>query len=94
MSQEQKAQDEIRRGVLAQQVIDNPIFQEAILRVKGRLMAEFEGTKFFQRKKRDEIWRTFQNLKSIEAEIKKVMTSGKVGERTLSIIKGNKKAES
>jgi len=90
MNQEQKAKAEQQRGVMAKQVLDNPVYQEAILKVKGKLMAQFENTSFLQKRKREDIWRSFKNLQRLEAEIIKVMQSGEMGKRTLSIIKRNK----
>jgi hypothetical protein len=74
---------EVQRGVLAQQIVDNPIYQEAITATKAKLFDEWASTKWYQHKKRQEIWRMYRAAESIEAQIQKVMHTGKMGRQTL-----------
>lgn len=82
--EEQNAKLDHQRGGLAKQVIDNPIYQEALIVIKADLMRRFEGTKFKDSEERDEIWRTMSNLNSLSETIEDVMVTGQMAEETLS----------
>lgn len=85
MSKE-KLQQEKSRGVLAQQILENPIYQEALVIIRGKLMVEFENTKYTEQQDRDEIWRQYQTLAKIEKQLQKVMRDGKIADKELSIL--------
>lgn len=85
-----KEKQEINRGILAQQVIDNPVYKESIILIKADLMQKFETTKYSDSDQRDEIWRTMQNLNRLENKIARVMQTGKMSQTMLDKIKGVK----
>ena len=76
-------EQESQRGVLAQQILDNPIYREAITATKAKLFEEWANTKWYQNKKRQEIWRMYRATEGIEAQIQRVMQTGKMGRATL-----------
>ncbi len=82
--EEQNARIAHQRGGLAKQVMDNPIYQEALIVIKADLMRRFEGTKFKDSGERDEIWRTMNNLNKLCETIEDVMITGEMAEETLS----------
>lgn len=75
--------DEINRGILAAQILDNPIYIEAITATKASLFNEWAGTKWYQGRKRQEIWRMYRAAESIESRIQRTMETGKMGRATL-----------
>jgi hypothetical protein len=77
------AEQEVQRGVLAQQVLDNPVYQEAVTAIKAKLFDDWASTKWYQHKKRQEIWRMYRAAESIESQIQKVMQTGRLGQQTL-----------
>ena len=76
-------EQEVNRGELARQVLENPIYAEAVTAVKAKLFDDWANTKYFQYKKRQEIWRMYRAAESIESQIEKVMQTGKLGRQTL-----------
>lgn len=78
-----KEEQEISRGVLAQQILDNPIYSEAVIATKAALFDEWASTKWYQHKKRQEIWRMYRAAEGIEDRIRKVMVTGKLGRQSL-----------
>jgi len=70
-------QEKIRANQ-AQQVLDNPMFQEAFTALRADLFEKFQRTKWLQGKERTEIWRTLKNLNNIEQHLSRTMTTGKM----------------
>jgi len=71
------------RGNQAAEVLNNPIYQEAFVAIRARLMSEFQNTKFRQSKQRDEIWRQMQTVEQVQKHLEKVMQSGRISEATI-----------
>lgn len=78
-----KLEQAIARGLNAKAVLDNPVYREALLSIRGELMAQFERTKYKDSDDRDEIWRKVQTVNWFEAHIERVMKHGSVAEKTL-----------
>jgi len=76
-------QDEVNRGKQAEEVLNNPVYQEAFLIIRARLMQEFEKTKFGQSDERDEVWRKMQTVGWIEKHLNQVVTSGRISEQSI-----------
>ncbi len=82
---QRKLEIEEQRGQLSQQVLDNPIYQEALVIMKGDLMLQFENTKFEDAEKRNEVWRQMQTLSRFEMSMEKIMKTGKIAKHNLSL---------
>ena len=78
MDQENK----IRRGKDAAQILAHPIYQEAFLLLRGQMMEEFQKSLADDGELRDEIWRTMKCLDAVEAQLKHIMTNGKLESET------------
>jgi len=81
---ELKDRQELVRGDQANAVLNNPIYQEAFVMIRARLMEEFQKTKFKQTDERDEVWRKMQTVEWVEKHFKRVMQSGMVSQATLA----------
>jgi SOS response regulatory protein OraA/RecX len=66
------------RANQAQQVLENPMYQEATTALKADLFRKFERTKWYQTKDRTEIWRTLKNLNNLETYLSRVVGTGKM----------------
>jgi hypothetical protein len=80
---EHKAQVEISRGVSAQSILDNPLYQEAMIAMRGELLSLFEETKFKDVEERNEIWRKLRTAGWFESYLERVMRTGKLAEQSL-----------
>lgn len=71
------------RGKRALLVLNNPVYQEAMIAIRAELMQAFEQTKSDDSKVRDEIWRKMQVIGWFENRLRKVMQTGKLADETL-----------
>jgi hypothetical protein len=76
-------QESVNRGAMAVQIVNNPIYKEALISIRAQLFQQFEGTKFKESDLRDEAWRKLQAINYIEHYIEHVMRTGQMAERTL-----------
>lgn len=76
--------EDVERGVLAHQVLNNPIYQQSLIAIRAQLFSQFEQTKFRDRDERDEAWRKLQAINYIEGYLSRVMQTGQLAERTLA----------
>ena len=72
-------EEEVRRGQEAALVLNSPLYQEAFMVMKARMLEEFQKTGFSQSEERDEIWRMMKCLDGLERQLEAVMTTGKLG---------------
>lgn len=79
-----KDRQELVRGDQASAVLNNPIYQEAFVMIRARLMEEFQKTKFKQTDERNEVWRKMQTVEWVEKHFRQVMTSGEVSKATIA----------
>ncbi len=80
-----KAKENIRRGDLAKQVLDNPIYQEAFMLLRAQLVEQFTNTKFRQKDEREEIWRRMQTIEWVQRHFEQVMQTGKLEKESVKL---------
>lgn len=80
-------EEEVARGREAQTVLNNSIYRESLLLLRGQLMDQFQSTKFDQSAERDEIWRRMQTIDWFERQLSSVMQTGQLGEQSLEMRK-------
>lgn len=70
----------IARGERAKQIVEDPLFKEAVVAIKAKMFSDFQATKWgrFGSKQRDEIHRKLQCLDAIEGVLLKEMQTGKI----------------
>lgn len=78
-------EEEVRRGQEAAIVINNPLYQEAMIAMRAQMFDQFTKTTFAQSEERDEIWRTMRCLGGLQTQLEAVMTTGKIGEASKDI---------
>ena len=66
------------RATLAAQVLDNPVYQAALITIKGSLVQRMGDIKPTDVGELQEVARTLQNLDKLEKNIVSVMKAGKV----------------
>jgi len=66
------------RATLAAQVLDNPVYQAALITIKGSLVQRMGDIKPTEVAELQEVARTLQNLDKLEKNIVSVMKAGKV----------------
>lgn len=78
-----RLKEDTGRGNQAQLILDNPLFVEALIMMRGELIAKFEQTKFRDKEERDEIWRKLQTVGWFESYLTRIMQTGKLAEQTM-----------
>lgn len=78
-----KLEEQAGRGAEARAILDSPIYQEAMIALRGELLGLFEQTKFKDHEERDEIWRKLQIASWFESYLSRIMTTGKLAEQSL-----------
>ena len=68
------------RAILAQQILDNPIYQEAVSEVENRLVQAWQDTIVSQREDREKIYHMLLAMRDIKSQIEEVLTTGKLAE--------------
>lgn len=66
--------------------MEDPIVIEALTAMKGDLYSKFCSTEFKESDARDEIWRKMQTVQKFEKYFQEVMTDGKIGQQTLTMM--------
>lgn len=85
MNDEQKGklEKEVKRAEQARQVLQNPVYRDAFLRIKADLLSGFERSTDRQDKVRREIWRTLKTLDKLQSQLEHTMQTGELARRTL-----------
>ena len=77
MHSEIDLKNQIQKAQRADELLNDPLIQEFIIAVKGKLMIEFEGSGLDDEKKRLSAWQKMQNLNSFLDEFTKTIKKGK-----------------
>ena len=78
MKHKTKEQERIRANE-AQQLLDTPMFKEAVTALRADLFQKFQDTKWYESKSRTEVWRKMQTVDAIEKYLQRIVTTGKMG---------------
>lgn len=71
-------EEEVLRGNESRAILNNPLYQEAIMTLRGQMMEQFTKTTHDQSDERDEVWRTMKVLDAIERQLESIMSTGKL----------------
>jgi hypothetical protein len=82
--------EQVRLAEMGQQVVNNEAYKQALIARKAHLFEVFCSTSQDQSDVREEAWRTMQNLKALEVYFQQVITSGKLSEEHLELLRNGK----
>ena len=74
------AQRDKERASQAQQILDNPIYQESVTLVENRLVQAWQDTAVSQREEREKIYQMLLAMRDIKSHIEGVFKTGKLAE--------------
>ena len=89
MDKIEKLGEESKYAQMAQQVVNNEAYKQALMIRKGHLFDVFCSTGKDQGDIREEAWRTMQNLKALEAHFEEVLTTGMMAEEQLKLLQNH-----
>lgn len=84
--QRREAITDLQRAEQAQQLINNPLYLEALTAMKAALYGEFEDSKFTESDKRHELWQRMQLLKQFQGKFESIIKQGDKARTTLSLL--------
>ena len=76
MNKKQLLQAQQQRGLAAQELLNNPLFKEAFIKIKGDLFNEFNRTDLHSDKQRHNVWLQSQILDKFEANFTSIVKNG------------------
>jgi hypothetical protein len=88
---ELNARRDIQRAQQADELLANPLYQEAIVAMEAALFEQFKDTKFKEEAERHELWQRMQLLKQFQAKFEHIVKQGSKAKETLSLLDMGKK---
>jgi hypothetical protein len=81
---ETELKNTVQKAQRADELLNDPLIQEFIIAVRGKLLNEFESTELSNEKERQNAWQKSQVLNSFLDEFKKTIKEGKNAKITLA----------
>ena len=88
MNNKQTMQAQEERGRVAKELLDNPLFQEAFIKIKGDLFNQFNSADLASDKERLDVWTQSQVLDKFEKTFIDIVKHGKTA--TIALAQGDK----
>jgi len=89
--EKRKAMSDVQRSNQAQELINNPLYQEAIVAMESAMFEQFKDTKFKDESERHELWQRMQLMKQFQAKFEHIIKQGAKAKETLSLLDMGKK---
>lgn len=74
---ETELKDLVQKAQRADELLSDPLIQEFIVVMRGKLLNEFESTQLTDDKAREDVWRKSQVLNNFLEEFKRAIKDGK-----------------
>ena len=87
MRSETELKNDVQRATRADQLLNDPLIQEFIIAMRGKLLNEFESTGLDDDKERANAWQKSQILNSFLDEFTKAIKKGKEAQSLLGMLK-------
>ena len=71
-------EEEIRRAGKAREILENPVFKDAVGLIEAALLDAIHRSAFADEKLREKLCQRFALLRDLESELQSVMTTGKI----------------
>lgn len=81
-----KAKVDLARADRAKELLNNPLYKEAIESIEIALVEQFKDTKFKDDAERHELWQRMQILKQFQAKFEHVVKQGVKAQETLTLL--------
>ena len=87
MRSETELKNDVQRATRADQLLNDPMIQEFIIAMRGKLLNEFESSALNSDKERLDAWQRSQVLNSFLEEFTKAIKKGKEAKTLLGMLK-------
>lgn len=78
--------EDVSRASRAKDIIENPLYVEAITAMKAAMFIQFQDTKFSDENIRHELWQRMQLMKQFQGKFESILKQGTKAEKTLSLL--------
>jgi len=86
-----QAKHDLNRASLAEQVVSNSIYQEAITMMKADCFRLFESSNQSDERKHNEVWLQLNAIKEFQLNLEYIMDNGVMAKQTLTALERVKK---
>lgn len=76
----------MRRSDQAKDLLNNPLYIEAVNVMQAAMFAEFEDTKLSEEDKRHELWQRMQLMKQFKGRFESIVKQGAKAQQTLTFL--------
>lgn len=83
--------DDVNRAARAKDIIENPLYIEAITAMQAAMFTQFQDTKFADEKERHELWQRMQLMKQFQGKFESILKQGNKAKKTLTLLDKAKK---
>lgn len=84
--QRKDAMADISRASRARELIDNPLYVEAVTAMKAAMFEEFESSKLNDSDARHELWQRMQLLRQFQSRFESILKRGAKAKETLTLL--------
>jgi hypothetical protein len=81
---------DISRAHRAEELLDNPLYIEAITAMQAAMFEQFNDTKLADSNERHELWQRMQLMKQFQGKFESIVKQGKKAQETLSLLEKGK----
>ncbi len=84
--EQREAIEDIGRASRAEELINNPLYLEAITAMQAAMFTQFADTKFKDEDHRHELWQRMQLLKQFQSKFESIVKQGVKAKQTLTML--------
>lgn len=84
--EQNEAIQDISRASRAEELINNPLYLEAITAMQAAMFTQFADTKFKDEDQRHELWQRMQLLKQFQGKFESIVKQGAKAQQTLTML--------
>lgn len=81
-----EAVSDISRAHRAEELLNNPLYVEAITAMQAAMFEQFSGSKLIDADQRHELWQRMQLLKQFQGKFESIVKQGKKAQETLTLL--------
>jgi len=81
-----EAVSDISRAHRAEELLNNPLYVEAITAMQAAMFEQFNDTKLVDESLRHELWQRMQLMKQFQGKFESIVKQGKKAQETLTLL--------
>jgi hypothetical protein len=89
--EKRECMSDISRANRAQELLNNPLYLEAVTAIEASMFLEFQDSKLKDEDSRHELWQRMQLLKQFKGRFESIVKQGEKAKTTLTLLEKAKK---